>query len=96
MWLYEVSKPTKLRLVREVKDGSSGDFRRHEKKSRTVSSTDNLKLWMIDFFDTVCDVMPMCENTNGGTSRHLPSWFTKEMVLDNYNNDMEAAKPGEI
>ena len=96
MWLYDVSKPTKLRLVKEVKEGTTGDYRRLEKKTKTLTAADNLKLWLTDFFDTVCDVLPTCENTNGATSRHLPSWFTREMILNLYTEDMEKAKPGDL
>ena len=70
MWLYDVSKPTKLQLVREVQMGNSGNFQRLEKKAITQDAPDNLKLWLTSLFDAVCDIMPMCENTNGGTCCH--------------------------
>ena len=89
MLLYDVSKPTKLQLVREVKSGDTGVYKRLEKKSRTMSASDNLKIWLKDFFETICDVMPMCENQNGKTYRHLPSWFTIDIVLNEYIKDME-------
>jgi hypothetical protein len=60
MWLYDVCKPTKLSLVREVKNGEHGDYKRLEKKSRMISARDNVKLWLHDFFESICDVMPMC------------------------------------
>ena len=82
MWLYDVSKQTKLQLVREVKMGNSGNFKRLEKKTITQTATDNLKPWLYSFFDLVCDVMSMRENKNGGTSRHIPSWFTIGFVLN--------------
>ncbi len=92
MWLYDVSKPTKLRLVREVKRGASSIYQRLEKKSRTLSASDNLKIWLAYFFETICDVMPMCENQNEGKYRHLPSWFTVDIVLNEYIKDMENKK----
>ncbi len=61
MCLYDVSKPTKLQLVREVKMENSGNFKRLEKKAITLTATDNLKFWLSSFFNAVCDVMPMCE-----------------------------------
>ena len=89
MCLYDVSKPTKLRLVREVKDCDAGEFKRLAKKVKTSTAADNLKLWLTTFFNLVCDIMPMCENQNGSTNRHLPSWFTNEIVLNEYIKDME-------
>jgi hypothetical protein len=89
MCLYDVSKPTKLRLVREVKDCDAGEFKRLAKKVKTSTAADNLKLWLTTFFHSVCDIMPMCENQNGSTNRHLPSWFTNEIVLNEYIKDME-------
>jgi hypothetical protein len=62
MWLYDVSKPTKLQLVREVKMGNFGNFKRLEKKAIKQTAADNLKRWLTSFFDAVCDKMPMCEN----------------------------------
>ena len=62
MWLYDVSKPTKLQLVREVKMGNSGISKGLRKKATPQTATDNLKLWLSSFFDSVCDVMPMCEH----------------------------------
>ena len=94
MWLYDVSKPTKLQLVREVKNGDSGIYKRIEKKSRSFTSSDNLTIWLTSFFETICDVMPMCENQNGATYRHLPSWFTIEIVLNEYTKDMENTNKG--
>jgi hypothetical protein len=41
MWLYDVSKPKKLQLVREVKMRNSWNFKRLEKKSITQTATDN-------------------------------------------------------
>jgi hypothetical protein len=38
--------------------------------------------------------MPMCENQNGSTNRHLPSWFTKIIVLNEYIKDMESRIKG--
>ncbi len=94
MWLYDVSKPTKLQLVREVNSGDSGIYKRIEKKSRSFTASDNLKIWLTSFFETVCDVMPMCENQNGATYRHLSSWFTIEIVLNEYIKDMENTNKG--
>jgi len=62
MWLYDVSKPMKLQLFREVELGNFGNFKRLEKKATTQAAADNLKLWLSSFFDSVCDVMPMCEH----------------------------------
>ena len=39
--------------------------------------------------------MPMCVNENGSTNRHLPSWFTKENVLNEYIKDMESRIKGD-
>ncbi len=50
MCLYEVSKPTKLQLVREVKDGDVGEYKRLVKKVKTSKPADNLKLWLTLFF----------------------------------------------
>jgi hypothetical protein len=94
MWLYDVSKPTKLSLVREVKNGEHGDYKRLEKKSKMISARDNVKLWLHDFFESICDVMPMCENNNGSTQRHLPSWFTLDIIHSEYIKDMEMSSPG--
>ncbi len=97
MWLYDVSKPTKLQLVRAVKEDECGDYRRLVKKARHLATTaDNLKLWLNDFFEYVCDIMPTCENQNGGSARHLPSWFTKDMVLNEYIMDMESKQTGRV
>ncbi len=74
MWLYDALKPTKLKLARKVKSANFGIYKRLEKNSRTLTASDNLKLWLIYIFETLCDVMPMCENQNGVTYRHLPSW----------------------
>jgi hypothetical protein len=38
--------------------------------------------------------MPMCENQNGATYRHLPSWFTIELVLSEYIKDIENTNKG--
>ena len=94
MCLYDVSKPTKLRLVREVKNGDAGGFKRLAKKVKNSTAADNLKLWLTTFFSSICDIMPMCENLNGSTNRHLPSWFTKEIVLNEYIKDMESRIKG--
>jgi hypothetical protein len=94
MCLYDVSMPTKLRIVREVKDGDAGEYKRLVKKVKTLTTTDNLKLWLSTFFKTTCDIMPMCENQNGSIDRHLPSWFTKEIVLNEYIIDMESRSIG--
>ena len=94
MWLYDVSKPTKLSLVREVKNGEHADYKRLEKKSKTTSARDNVKLWLHEFFESICDVMPMCENNNGSTQRHLPSWFTLDIIHSEYTKDMEMSLPG--
>ena len=94
MYLYDVSKPTKLRLVREVKDGDAGEYKRLVKKVKTLTAADNLQMWLTTFFKSVCDIMPMCENHNGSTNRHLPSWFTKEIVLNEYIKDMESRSIG--
>jgi len=88
MWLYDVSKTTKLQLVRDVKMGNSGNFKKLEKNAITQTATDNLKLWLISFFNAVYDVLPMFEK-NGETCRHLPSWFTIYFVLNEYIKDME-------
>jgi len=69
MWLYDLSKPTKLQLVREVKSGDSGIYKRIEKKSRSFTTSDNLKIWLTSFFETICNVMPMCENQNQGMAK---------------------------
>jgi hypothetical protein len=94
MFLYDVSKPTKLQLVREVKEGDAGEYKRLVKKVKTLTATDNLKLWLSTFFKTICDVMPMCENQNGSTDCHLPSWFTKEIVLNEFIKDMKSRSIG--
>jgi hypothetical protein len=94
MWLYDVSKPTKLQLVREVKNGDSGIYKRIMKKSRSFTSSDHLKIWLTSFFETICGVMPMCENQNGATYRQLSSWFTIEIVLNKYIKDMENTNKG--
>jgi hypothetical protein len=44
----------------------------------------------------ICDVMPMCENQNGTTERHLPSWFTMELVMNEYIRDMEKKRKGKV
>ena len=94
MYVYDVSIPTKLSLVREVKDGDASEFKRLVKKVKTSTSADNLRLWLSNFFNSICDIMPMCENMNGSTNRHLPSWFTKEIVLNEYIKDMESRNKG--
>jgi len=73
---------------------NSGNFKRLEKKAITQTATDNLKLWLVSFFDSVCDVMPMCENKNGETSHHLPSWFRIDFMLNVYIKDMEGSNKG--
>jgi hypothetical protein len=50
MCLYDVSKPTKLSLVREVKDGDAGEFKVLVKKVKTSTSADNLELWLTASF----------------------------------------------
>ena len=90
MCLYDVSEPTKLSLVREVKDGDAGEFKRLATKVKTSTATNNLKLWLTTFFNLICDIIPMCENQNGSTNRNLSSWFTKEIVLNEYIKDMES------
>ena len=82
MCLFDVSKPTKLGRVLEVKDGDVGEFKRLVKKVKASTTANNLNLWLSTFFQSICDIMPMCENQNGSTYRHLPSWFTKENVLN--------------
>ena len=39
--------------------------------------------------------MPMCVNENGSTNLHLPSWFTKEIVLNEFIKDMESRMKGD-
>ena len=80
MWLYDKSKPTKLSLIREEKTGEHGAYRRLEKESKMLSARDNVKLWLHDFFESICYVMPLCENNNRSTQRHLPSWFTLDII----------------
>ena len=92
MYLYDVSKPSKLSIVREVKDGDAREFKRLSKKFKTPTTTD--KLWLTTFFHSICDIMSMCENKNGSTNRHLPSWFTKEIVLNEYIKDMDSRIKG--
>ena len=94
MCLYDVSKPTKLQLVREVKDGEAGEYRQLAIKIKTATPVDNLKMWLTSFFQSICDIMPMCENENGSTNRHLPSWFTKGIVLTENIKDMESKSRG--
>jgi hypothetical protein len=94
MLLYDVSKPTKLSLVREQKNFERGDCKKMEKKSKMIIAKNNVKLWLHDFFVSVYDVMPMCENNNGSTQRHLPSWFTLEIIHSEYTKDMEMSSPG--
>ena len=94
MWLYDVSKPTKQQLVREEKNGDSEIYKRIEKKSSSFTTSDNLNIWLTSFFETICDVMPMCENQNGASCRHLPSCFTIEIVLNEYIKDMENTNNG--
>ena len=95
MCLYDVSKPTKLKLVWEVKNGDSGIiYKRIEKKSRYFTISDNLKIWLTSFFEKICDVRPMCKNKNGAIYRHLPSWFTIEIVLNEYIKDIENTNKG--
>ena len=48
--LYDVSEPTKLSLVREIKDGDANKFKRLAKKVKTSTVTSNLKLWLTAFF----------------------------------------------
>ena len=97
MRFYDVSKPTKVQLVCEVKEDERGDYIRLVKKARHLATiADNLKLWLNDFFEFVCDIMPTCENQNGGSARHLPSWFTKDMVLNEYIMDMESKQSGRV
>ncbi len=50
MCLYDVSKPTKLILVREAKDGDVGEFKRLIKKVKTSTTADNFMLWHTAFF----------------------------------------------
>jgi len=90
MCLYDVLKPTKLSLVREFKDANVGEFKRLVKKVKTSTFVDNLKLWLTALFQPICDIMPMRVNENGSTNRHLPSWFTKEIILNEYIKDMES------
>ena len=94
MCLYDVSKPTKLSLVREVKDGDVEEFKRLAEKVETSTTADKLKLWLTTFFHSICDIMPMCENQNRNTNRHLPSWFIKEIVLNEYTKDMDSRIKG--
>jgi hypothetical protein len=58
MYLYDVSKPTNLSLVRESKDGDAGEFKRLVKKVKPSTVADNLKLWLTAFFESICDIMP--------------------------------------
>ena len=95
MCLYDVLKPTKLRLVREVKDNYTGEFKRLVQKFKTSTSADNLKLWLTAFFQSICDIMPMGVNENGSTNRHLPYWFTNEIVLNEYIKNMESRIKGD-
>jgi hypothetical protein len=95
MCLYDVSKSTKLSLVREIKDGDAGEFKRLVKKVKISITANNLKLWLTAFFQSICDIMPMCVNENGSSNRHLPSWFTKEIVLNEYIKDMESRIKGD-
>ncbi len=94
MCLYDVSKPTKLSLVREVKDGDAGKFKRLSENVKTSTTADNLKLWLTTFFQSICDIMSMCEYQNGSTNRYLPSWFTTEIVLNEYINDTQSRLKG--
>ena len=61
-----------------------------------MTARDNLKLWLTEFFADICDIMPMCDNTYGKTNRHLPSWFTREIVLKEYEIEMESRHQGKI
>ncbi len=77
--------------MREVKEDECGDYKRLVKKARHFATVaDNLRLWLNDFFESICDIMPTCENKNGGSARHLPSWLTKDMVLNENILDMES------
>ncbi len=77
--------------MREVKECKCGEYKRLAKKAKHLSNaSNNLKLWLTDFFEFVCDIMPTYENQSGGSVRHLPSWFTKDMVLNKYIMEMES------
>jgi len=58
-------------------------------KTKDNNGNNQLKVVAFYFFYSICDVMPMCENQNGGTSRHSPSWFTIEILLNEYIKEME-------
>ena len=95
MYLYNVSKPTKLSLFRYVKDGDAGEFKRLVKKDKTSTTAHNLKLRLTTLFQSICEIMPKYENLNGSTNRHLPFWFSKENILNEYIKDMESRVKGE-
>ena len=87
-WLYDVSHPTKIKLVNEVKNGYMHAFARAKSKRTMNQQTASLISWLEVFFRDTCDIMPMCENQNGSTHRHLPTSYTRTMILEKYNKEM--------
>ncbi len=60
--------------MREVKGGECGEDKRLLKKTKHLAiAYVNLNLWLNDFFEFVCDIMPICKNQYGGLTLHLPS-----------------------
>ncbi len=83
--------------MRKRKEDECDDYKRLVKKARHFATiADNLKFWLNDFFEFICDIMPTCENQNGGSPRHLPSWCTKDMVLNEYILDIELKPTGRV
>jgi hypothetical protein len=65
MWLYDVSKPTKLSLVREEKNGEHDDYKRLKKKSKMISARDNVKYGFMNFSNQFV-MLCLCAKTTTG------------------------------
>jgi len=91
--IYDIAHNRKLSIVNEIKNGNILKAAR-KKKVQQLQNTKSasLKTWLGLFFENTCDIMPMCDNMNGSTHRHLPSTYNKTKILEKYNTEMETRK----
>ena len=95
-FLYDISHETKLKIVREVLEGVVDEYKRVRKIIHSESGEDAVRVWLKDFFESHCDIMPMCENQHGSTDRHLPSSFSKKLIWEKYIDEMSRSKDGKF
>ena len=91
IWFFEANEAS---TCPKSKNEKFWEFQNAWEKSDSKKCSGQFKALSYSFLYAVCDIMPMCENKNGGTCRHLLSWFTIDFVLIEYVKDTEERNIG--